>query len=172
MLLTKEIDFDTLRRLLDYSPDEGIFTWKYRPRESRTWNTQFANKRAGWVAQDGYRRIRIFNVAYLEHRLVWFWLYGRWPSVTIDHINLIRSDNRLCNLREADYIQQKHNVGLRSDNMSRLKGVRKDGFNSWEARITHNKSLMSLGRFDCPAAAFFAYCIAADKFHGEFARHS
>lgn len=35
------------------------------------------------------------------HRAAWFLSYGYWPNV-IDHINRVRHDNRLINLRDTD----------------------------------------------------------------------
>lgn len=47
--------------------------------------------------QDGYERIKIYNKSYRVHRLVMELFKG--PSdLTVDHINGIKHDNRLCNL--------------------------------------------------------------------------
>lgn len=40
----------------------------------------------------------------------------------------------------------------------------------WRAAIGHNGKVLNLGNYDCPAAAHFAYIVAADKMRGEFAR--
>ncbi len=40
----------------------------------------------------------------------------------------------------------------------------------WVAEIMADGKSRKVGSFDCPAAAHFAYIIAADKLHGEFAR--
>ena len=50
------------------------------------------------------------------HRLVWKWVTGEEPGVTIDHINRQRSDNRFWNLRIADWVTQMNN---RADNFNK-----------------------------------------------------
>jgi hypothetical protein len=123
----------------------------------------------------GYRTIGIGGKRYLAHRLAWLYVHGEWPADQIDHVNMDRSDARMCNLREATAAQNKRNTGARSHNRSHLKGVE---FNTrrkikrWYAVIRSDGKRNFLGSFDCPAAAHFAYVIAADKFHGEFARMS
>ncbi|MGU0171669.1 HNH endonuclease [Escherichia coli] len=41
----------------------------------------------------------------------------------VDHINMIRSDNRIVNLRAATRAQNGQNSKTRSDNASGVKGV-------------------------------------------------
>ena len=55
---------------------------------------------AGCLVKTGYRQIKIGNTAYLAHRLAWFYVYGEWPE-QLDHINRIKTDNRLDNIEEA-----------------------------------------------------------------------
>lgn len=48
----------------------------------------------------GYRSITINRIAYMEHRIVWIIINGDIPSeLQIDHINRIKNDNRIENLR-------------------------------------------------------------------------
>jgi hypothetical protein len=61
----------------------------------------------------------------------------------------------------------------RSDNTSGLKGVTlMKKRQKWRAQLGSVTGPAYLGEFDCPAAAHFAYIIAADKKYGEFARSS
>ena len=50
-----------------------------------------------------YTDIHIDGYSYKAHRLVWLYVYGKWPEYTIDHVNREKSDNRLCNLRGRTY---------------------------------------------------------------------
>lgn len=88
-----------------------------------------------------------------------------------DHINCNALDNRRCNLRNATRHQNVRNTTTRKDNLSGLKGV---GFfkpsNKWRARIRMNGAMHSLGYFKTPELAHAAYCDAAKKLHGDFAR--
>src|SRR5215467_10234620 len=53
---------------------------------------------AGWLDDRGYRSVNLEGKSYKVHRLVWLLTYGSWPNGEIDHINGIRSDNRVSNL--------------------------------------------------------------------------
>ena len=55
----------------------------------------------GSFDKDGYKIVKIKGKQYKEHRLVWFLYHGRFPKKEIDHINRIRNDNRIENLREV-----------------------------------------------------------------------
>jgi len=52
----------------------------------------------------GYRVTRIKNKTYRIHRLVWLWHHNSWPKQTIDHINHVRDDNRIENLRDVSHM--------------------------------------------------------------------
>jgi hypothetical protein len=43
------------------------------------------------------------------HILAWALYYGEWPKQTIDHINGIRGDNRIENLRDVSMKTQQQN---------------------------------------------------------------
>lgn len=119
----------------------------------------------------GYWRIEIDGRGYLAHRLAWFYKNGEWPENEIDHINMDRSDNRWCNLRHTTRSQNFANRKRHAHNKVGLKGVSvKTGTNKWMAQIRKNGRTQYLGQFDCPAAASFAYQIAADKLFGAHAR--
>ena len=55
----------------------------------------------GSFDKDGYLIIKIKGKQFKAHRLAWFLYYGYFPNNEIDHINRIRTDNRICNLREV-----------------------------------------------------------------------
>jgi hypothetical protein len=48
-------------------------------------------------------------VIYYAHRLAWLWWFGEWPEGGLDHINRIRNDNRIDNLREATRSENQRN---------------------------------------------------------------
>jgi hypothetical protein len=103
--------------------------------------------------------------------LAWFYYYGEWPIRDLDHHNGNPQDNRISNLRLSTTSQNGMNRGPQKNNTSGLKGVVWDkARNKWAARIKINQKMINLGRFDCPAAASFAYQIASDNLHKEFGR--
>lgn len=45
----------------------------------------------------------------LVHRIIWKWVTGEEPAESLDHINRIKTDNRIQNLRSADALVQNRN---------------------------------------------------------------
>ena len=119
----------------------------------------------------GYLRVMLFRKSYLLHRVIWFYVHGKWPEQGLDHINGIKTDNRLCNLREADQAQNMANRGPQTNNKSGYKGVWWDNTNKrWKSYIHVRKRRICLGTFKNLEDAVEAYKIAAVQYHGEFAR--
>lgn len=105
------------------------------------------------------------------HRVILERIIGRKlvRSEQVDHIDGNGLNNRRDNLRLATNSQNHHNISKRSDNKSGYKGVCYSG-GKWVAQINVSGKQTYLGRFDTPENAYEAYCEAAKKYHGEFAR--
>lgn len=119
------LTLDHLKSSLDYDPETGIFTWKYRPWVSNAANAKLTGKRAGSVQRtERYhrRRIRIDDVLFFEHQLAWFYMTGGWPDM-IDHKNHDATDNRWDNLRQTDSIGNGRNGSRRINNTTGYNGV-------------------------------------------------
>jgi hypothetical protein len=137
-MLTQE----RLHALFEYDAASGNLIWRLRPRSDFTSNRSFNgvnSRRAGKVAGnidclDGYRKIGIDGRLYRAHRLVWMHVYGTWPEGEVDHINQVKSDNRLENLRVATRTENARNAPVRRDNTSGHPGIRQRS-NSWRAFI-------------------------------------
>lgn len=166
-------DVDYIRNNMRYNPETGILTWAKR-KAGRA-----LGREIGSFDKDGYlvaRRKVLYDgkphyERYCVHRIAWIWAYGSEPVDQLDHINGDKSDNRLVNLREANTPENMRNVGKQSHNTSGLKGVSWHKLRrKWRADIKVSQQQVFLGLFDCPAAASFAYQVAADTHHGEFAR--
>jgi hypothetical protein len=91
-------------------------------------------------------------------------------GLQVDHINGDGLDNRRSNLRLATNAQNLQNQKRRSTNTSGYKGVSLYRDGRWSARIRANGRRVFLGYFATPELAHAAYCAAAEKYHGEFAR--
>jgi hypothetical protein len=118
-----------------------------------------------------HERISGKHVAFLMHRIILERSLKRklLKYEKCDHINGNHLDNRRCNLRIANHTQNMRNSKIRVNNTSGYKGVYKKR-NKWAARIKVNGKNIWLGVFVTPELAYFAYCEAAKKYHGEFAR--
>lgn len=108
---------------------------------------------------------------YFAHRIAWALYYGYWPKFQIDHINGIRDDNRIANLRLCDNSQNQMNQKLPRDNKSGFKGVYSErGRNGFIAQIFVGGRRKYLGKFADRLDAAKAYDAAAITYCGAFAR--
>lgn len=155
--------YTRVHELLTYQ--DGRLYWKI----SRRGATK--GVRAGCVNNKTfYRQIMIDRVTQLEHRIVFLMHNGKMPNV-IDHINSIRDDNRIENLRDATCQTNQYNRGVSVANKIKLKGVIFEKSRSkFRADIRINGNGTTIGRFKTKEEAHEAYKQAALKYHGEFAR--
>lgn len=153
-----------LKELFNYDEMTGVFTWKV----SR--GGVLAGSVAGGADSCGYWQMRFCGTKASCHRLAWLYVYGELPADELDHINGIKTDNRIANLRPATRADNMRNIGARKSSKSGIKGVSWDSqHGNYRAQIMHNGKKYNLGRFDDPGAAAEAYAAAALKLHGEFA---
>jgi HNH endonuclease/AP2 domain len=155
-MLTQE----RLKELLSYDPETGLLTRKFS-----NCNRIKAGGIAGGVSNRGYWWIRIDYKKYQAHRLAWLYIHGYWPT-KLDHINRIKDDNRVKNLREVTSAENSWNRGLQSNNKSGYTGVmwsKKD--KKWKAQIRVHGKQMHLGYFPTPEEAHAAYLAAKEKHH-------
>jgi len=74
---------------------DGKLYWKVKL-SPRNW----IGKQVGTKMNTGYLMFRLKGKAYLVHRVIWELHYGKIPDgLVIDHINHIKDDNRIENLR-------------------------------------------------------------------------
>ena len=153
-----------LKRQLSYDSETGVFV-----RLVSNTNAVKVGEVSGSLSH-GYLRVMVNSIAYEAHRLAWFYAYGEWVEM-IDHINGIKHDNRLCNLRSANYLNNNRNAGMRKDNASGYKGVsyRKD-IGKWRAQYNYNKKRTHLGFFDTALEASLVYERYAKLHYGDFHR--
>jgi len=138
------ITFERVRELFDYRKDGKLIRKTniiYRAKKGDVAGTDNKNK---------YNRICADCRQYYTHRLVWLWHHGYMPENNLDHINRIKSDNRIENLREVSRQCNLRNTGNHRDNKSGVKGVRTDKrWDVWQAWITINRKKCWLGDHKC-----------------------
>lgn len=152
-----------LIELLHYDPIAGIFTWKTARRGRAKAGTRAGTKKS----PEGYRSISVDAVMYSEHRLVWLYVYGKFPDHHLDHINGITSDNRLENLRDVTVSGNVQNQRkAHSNSTSGLLGV---SFNKrdrkWYSQILIDRKKCFLGYFKSADEAHQAYLDAKRAHH-------
>lgn len=156
--MAKDLTAERLRELLSYDPLTGEFV--------RLAGRNGVGRQAGSVGGPGYVYISVDDKKYLAHRLAWLHTHGRWPDGQIDHINTVRTDNRLCNLREASpALNNENRRKVRRDNLSSGKtGVSRQR-DEWRARIWVRGKPMFLGQFPSIEEASSAYLTAKRSLH-------
>jgi len=152
---------------MGYDPDTGSLTWRVMLNARGPVGAE-----VGCVCKRrGYRVTRIDGISYLVHRVIWFYVHGAWPEHELDHINGVRHDNRIANLRIATRSQNACNTGVRKDSGSRVKGVRWHvKSKKWQARIIVNNRDISLGYFNEKSEAEEARLRAEEIHHGQYRR--
>jgi HNH endonuclease/AP2 domain len=152
-----------LQQIANYNATTGLFTWKITIS-----NRAQAGKEFGSWDMYGYKTVRINQKSYKLHRLAWLYVHGEMPKNDIDHINGIRHDNRIENLRD---VTRKTNL----ENQTRLHTAKKytsligayfdKRKNSFYSRISVNNKNIHLGSFDTEQKAHDAYIAAKRKLH-------
>lgn len=156
---------EDLRALLQYDEETGKLFWKRRSPElfadtghgreanCAVWNARFAGRPAfSAKASSGYLTGAVFAHSLKAHRVAWAIFYGAWPDGEIDHINHVRDDNRIVNLRAVDRRQNAQNTSLQRNNSSGVTGVSRIK-GRWRATIYHNGKRHDLGRYDTRSEA-------------------
>lgn len=156
-----QLTHSKLLELVNYDPETGVFTNKVQRVKS------LAGKVLGFVHPQGYLQARILYKNYLLHRLAWFYVYGEWPSKSIDHINGDKKDNRICNLRDIKQSENMQNIpNALSRSKSKVRGVSWDATrNKWTAHICVDGKQKNLGRFYDLDEAAHVYAQARQVFH-------
>lgn len=136
-MLTQEY----LKSILHYNQITGLFTWIVNKKNTKTKGRLVTSK-----ANNGYIRVKIDYKSYSCHRLAWLYVHGEWPKV-IDHINGIRDDNRLINLRNGTMFDNHQN--RKEHREKTVKGysyIKRD--KKWLSSIRLNKIQYHLGYSD------------------------
>ena len=157
-----EITLEEVKRRVRYDPETGVFTWA----TTRRGTVKEGVELGSWGAY-GYKTVRLNQRSYKLHRLAWWLTTGSPPSGDVDHINGVRSDNRISNLRD---VSRKMNLENRASPMSRnstgLLGAYYDKRKChFYARISHHNVSRHLGTFGSAEEAHEAYLHAKRELH-------
>ena len=105
----------------------------------------------------GYIYIHNSRFKLLGHQFGWFWV-NKEVVDCLDHINGIRDDNRICNLRSVT--KQQNNFNTKS------KGYTWDKSNNkWLSQIQLDGKKIFLGYYNIEEEAREAYITAKQKLH-------
>lgn len=152
--------YERLTELLECDTGTGEFKWKVRCQ----------GRKFGWfggyLQSDGYQQITIDGKRYLAHRLMWLYTHKEFPKNQLDHINRIKSDNRIINLREVTASENRQNTEKKRNNKSGYKGVYWDKrVRKWRSQIRVLDERVHIGYFDDPKDGHDAYVTYCAKMH-------
>lgn len=159
------ISQETLKTRLRYDKKTGVFTWKSSgPNRHNTRQGLIA----GYLAVDGYVKIRVEGFLLGAHRWAFLYVTGAIPDC-VDHKNGDRGCNVFSNLRPADnYINSQNSRRAKRCNLSTgVLGVTAFGSktNPYTAAIRVGGKRKHLGHFKTPELAHAAYVAAKRKYH-------
>jgi HNH endonuclease/AP2 domain len=124
-----------------------------------------------WVNIHGYVVGTIDGIYTLMHQYLYKKHVGEIPvDNVIDHINNVRHDNRLCNLRLNTISGNSHNKTKTKNSSSKYYGVRwfaRD--KKWLAYITKDHKQYNLGTYKSEIDAARAYNVKAKELYGDYA---
>ena len=162
----KNVSPTRLRELLEYNTTTGQLFWRVDRGKVK------AGKEITCLNGAGYIVVRVDDVLLRAHRAIWAMIYDEWPNTEIDHINGVRCDNRLENLRQATHTENMKNIKKPATNRSGFKGVswHYKG-QKWQAHIKADGVNHYLGLFDTAEQAHEAYKEASQKLHGLFGKY-
>lgn len=164
-----------LRELFMYDPETGNLIWRERERSDfatkpayMSFRSRRMGKPAGCVMAEGYRTIVVDGQGWLAHKLVWLFVHQEWvryPEFEIDHINGVRSDNRIQNLRKVSKSMNQRNGAMRRNNKSGVIGVNwVKSKRRWVARIWDGPNHRYLGQYKTLGDAALARAEAERKY--------
>lgn len=154
------LTYERLTHLLKFDPQTGLFSWNNRP------CGHCQTKPVGYTPKSGYVVVMLDGVNYRAHRLALFYVNQKWPDGMVDHINGVRDDNRICNLRIVSRSGNGQNQRrAKAGSQSGVLGAHKHGKSGWRSSIVINGETTRLGTFRSPEEAHQAYLVAKRKIH-------
>lgn len=161
---------ELLRKLLRYDPKTGKLFWRERvpnmfeggkgtPEHScAKWNARFSGTEAFTsIDSKGYLMGCVNCFKAKSHRVIWAMHYDQWPINQIDHINGVRYDNRIENLRLVTNRQNARNQRKNTRNTSGFVGVYYcKASQKWKGQINDNNGKRHLGYFRIKSDAIAA----------------
>ena len=142
-----EIGYEEVARLFTYDRETGVLYWRIKNHNSIRRNYVAGSSKG---TRDGYRLVHVKGKIYKEHRIIMMLCFGHIPeNAEIDHINHVRDDNRLVNLRFVTRRENMRNQSLSGKNTSGVTGVHfSKARKKYVAQIKVNQKTIFLGNYD------------------------
>src|SRR3990167_394585 len=160
-MASADLTADIAREYLSYDQSTGELRWRFDH-----WGRKTGELAGGLHKSTGYMRVSLLGKKISAHRLIWLMVHDEWPPM-LDHINGIRTDNRLENLRVTDSLLNSQNriapsvgssASLLGAQMHKASGL-------WKSTIRSGEKKISLGLFATQEEAHAAYVQAKRILH-------
>lgn len=142
------LEYREALELFRYDYETGVLYWRWRV-NGRVPKTLEAGTQRN---SDGYLNVQVHGRRYLVHRVVMLMCYGFYgEGLEVDHINHVRNDNRLVNLRFVTHGENQRNQSLSSKSTTGVCGVwvdKRGVKKRYCAEIKVNRIKKSLGSYD------------------------
>lgn len=92
----------------------------------------------GSYDKQGYLILKIKGKQFKAHRIAWFLYNGSFPLSVIDHVNRIKSDNRICNLRDVSVLTNSNNIFRKPNCETGYEGIYVDKTKRLAKRFAFN----------------------------------
>ena len=146
--------------------DEDLANYKWHAQRNKKHNPNIAYAQRNIPVSTRKQRIVKMHRIIVERKL------GRQleKGEVVDHIDGNPLNNRRANLRVCSPSKNAISKRRYEKNKSGYKGVYQRETGKYRAQIQIEHKKITLGQFDTPQEAYEAYCEAARRYHGEFAR--
>lgn len=158
-----ELRYEEVAKLFTYDRETGVLYWRIRVNNNTRRDYVVGSSKR---VTDGYRQVKVKGKIYMMHRVIMVLCFGHIPeNAEIDHINHVRDDNRLANLRFVTRTDNRRNQSISSKNTSGVTGVYfSKARKKYMAQIKVNQELIYLGTFETLEEAAAARAEANLKF--------
>ena len=159
------LEYREALELFRYDYETGVLYWRRRNSNRVPKTLEAGTQRKS--NSDGYLNVSVNGRNYPVHRVVMLMCYGFYgEGLEVDHINHVRNDNRLVNLRFVTHRGNMRNKSVSSKSTTGVTGVSflKAG-KKYIAQIGVNRKLIYLGIFATLEEAAAARAEANLKFN-------
>jgi len=159
----KELTQELALHLFDYI--DGVLYWK-----NPTHPKIEKGSKVGFVNNFGYVQVSILGKKYRAHQVVYLMFKGVIPK-EIDHINRVREDNRIENLREVTRQQNMFNKIARKSKTGIKNVFWHKRLQKYEVGVSINGKRTYFGLYEDLELADLVAQEVRNKYHGEYANH-
>lgn len=157
------LEYREALELFRYNYETGVLYWRWRV-NNRVPKTLEAGAQRN---SSGYLGVRVHGRLYQVHRVVMLMCYGFYgEGLEVDHINHVKNDNRLFNLRFVTRSENSKNQSVSIRNTTGVTGVYfSKARKKYVAQIRVNYKPIFLGNYDTLEEAAAARAEANLKFN-------